>query len=166
MYLCIFCKKINIFFTFFYNLLSSTDKQSWYWLYSQNNPSDTRKCRTFVKLLLQCHQLKACRYLYKENGPADPFCEACDGRNVEDAKHILFECTGNARERIALWQTILDCCPDQLSRELMQMSIHDRVVFLLSGLGNCFIPEWSVIYNAIVKFIHSLYYGRCSDSVL
>ena len=147
------------------NVMPQINMISW-WLYAQNNPSDTRKCRTVVKLLLKCHQLKACRYLYKEKGTADPFCEACDDRLVEDAKHVLFECKGNSRKRLPLWQSILNCCPDQLSRELRQMPIDDRVVFLLSGLGNSFIPEWSNLYNAIAKFVHILYYSRCADEVL
>ena len=41
-----------------------------------------------------------------------------------------------------------------------EMSVHSKCDFLLSGLNNCYVQEWDVLYGAIAQFVWDLYRYR------
>lgn len=129
-----------------------------WWNYCQQSTINVRKCRTIVRILLDCHGLKSCRFRY--NLVADPICEHCDMRAIEDAEHVLFICKENHEARQRLWNQIVKQCPEQLSVELSSMTISEKMIFLFSGLGGAYIDEWIPIYSAVLNYIHELYVTR------
>ena len=59
-----------------------------------------------MKLLLNCDCLKSCLFRYKNNNVNDPYCDLCNGRNVENVEHVMFRCSENANSRHELWLSI------------------------------------------------------------
>jgi hypothetical protein len=140
-------------------ILPNVQLLSW-WEYVQANPTDTRKCRTVIKLLFDCHRLKSCLYRYKDNGINDPYCEYCDSRAIEDVQHIMFRCPENNDLRQELWKKIMEACPVTLYEDIMAMTISDKTTLFLSGLGNVYTQEWTPVYHAIAEYVHKIYYSR------
>ena len=136
---------------------------SW-WQYAQSNPGSVRKCRNVVKLLLDCSRLQCCLFRYKEAD--NPYCNICEGRYIEDAAHVLFQCPGNQTRRTELWRDICVNCPPMLLDEIKSMSVDKRVSFILSGLNNSFVPEWQSLFGPCLHFINSLYIERVHTNML
>ena len=132
---------------------------SW-WRFGQQCPSSIRKCRSIIRLLLECHQLKSCKFKYKNEGIHDPFCEYCDDRAVEDVEHVLFVCKENTEHRDKLWKRIVATCPNTLIQDMILMPVPIRTAFLLSGLGNSYVPEWKSLFIEVANYIHDLYSKR------
>ena len=40
----------------------------------------------------------------------------------------------------------------QLANEIEKMTLKERSVYILNGLGNCYIHEWNNVYFAIAMF--------------
>ena len=133
-----------------------------WWEYTQMYPADVRKCRIIARLLLDCNELKYCKYRYKLDNVANPFCDFCDNRLVENAPHILFQCCENYNMRRGLWESIKCVCPETLLKEITCMSIDKRTSFILSGLGVNFVREWIPLYKAILYYVYTLYRSRIS----
>ena len=129
-----------------------------WWEYTKKMPIDVRKCRIIIKLLLDCHMFKSCKYRYN-NYAENPYCDMCEGRCIEDVDHVLFQCAGNEQLRCRLWAEVQAVCPPNLYRDLMDMTITNRSAFLLCGLGK-FTPEWTDLYSSIANYIYSLYIER------
>ena len=144
------------------NVLPQIEIISW-WRHAQENPAETKKCRSVMKLLLDCHQLKSCRYRHNE-GASDPFCDYCQCRVIENPSHVLFECDGNADIRKDLWDKVIVCCPDALAQQMQTMTVNDKAGFILTGLGNSYIPEWTTLFKQLANYIHKLYITRLAKS--
>ena len=136
-----------------------TIKQLPWWQYVQANPCEMTKCRSVIRLLFDCHSLKSCLFRYKCADVANPYCEYCDYRAVEDPHHVLFVCTENLEMRNRLWQEIRCTLPDAMGNEVDEMSIPNKLLFLLGGLGS-YIPEWIDIYKSCVQYVHVIYNAR------
>ena len=119
------------------------------------------KCRTVIRILFDCHNLKSCLFLYKSSDVTTPYCEYCDHRAVEDPHHVLFVCSENRDLRMELWQEIRCTLPIAMVNEVDDMSTQDKMLFLFSGLGN-YVPEWMDIYKSCLQYIHVIYNARVS----
>jgi hypothetical protein len=131
-----------------------------WWHYVQINPSETWKCRTVLRLLLDCNDLRECQFRYHKEGVLDPYCHHCDERNIEDVTHVLFECSESSTVRLELWNTVLACCPASLIPQLQQLSAIEKTTFVLTAFNNSFVTEWMSLYKAIVSYIHKIYTAR------
>jgi endonuclease/exonuclease/phosphatase family metal-dependent hydrolase len=141
------------------SVMPSLQMSSW-WFYAQANPSDTWKCRTLLRLLLGCSDLRSCQFRYKKEGTCDPYCCFCDERSVENVTHILFECKENHELRAKLWGNVIECCPDALCQQIKYMSASEKTSLMLTGLNNSFINEWMPLYRSVMNYIYKIYISR------
>ena len=129
-----------------------------WWKYAQLCPSETRKCRIIIRLLLDCSMLKSSQYKYKNI--SNPYCEFCKVRATENAKHVLFECAIHNDLRHELWQQIQQTFPPAMYKDIMDMNSSEKCTFMLCGLGNTWAQEWKDMYKAVIEFVTKLYFAR------
>ena len=142
------------------NCFRNIELLSW-WEFGQQNPNLIRSLWSIIRLLLGCHSLNSCLFKYKKTD--SPFCQHCTMSAEEDAMHVLFICPHNDDERHRLWNNIQNKCTPALYRNIMDMPVHERNSFILSGLNSTFVPEWSELYHAIIVYISTLYKSRLSS---
>ena len=131
-----------------------------WWSLAHQRPDLFKRCRIIVRLLLDCHKLKCCRVRYHEPDVVDSICELCTLHCSETVAHILFECPGNVDRREVLWNEIAKECPEKLLKEMGCMNSVKKTSFLLTGLNNTFIVEWTSLFEKIVQFIYNVYKER------
>ena len=129
---------------------------SW-WKYVQSKPHSLFKCRTLIRLLLDCHELNSCKVKYKGSNVNSSMCNYCQKSSIEDVQHVLFECTAKEPKHDQLWSKVLKTCPSKLEKELMMMNSHDKTAFLLTGLNNSYMEEWVNIFEAVLDFVYETY---------
>ena len=87
-------------------------------------------------------------------------CTDCDcdcDIAIDSVEHKMFKCEAVNNERIKYWNKIIAVCPVQLKNEIEKMTLKDSSVFILNGLGNCYIQEWNDVYCAIAMFVHNIF---------
>ena len=95
----------------------------WPWYaHASKNPEMNSYCVTLMRLIVGLEgdmSRKTCSCVY----------------NVSDmATYLIFECTEFARLRENLWKHVISSAPLQCGRELENMSINDKAIFLLNDL--------------------------------
>ena len=128
-------------------LLSSDSYQNGiigWWVYSKYAPEDFKKCANIIRLLLNSYRLH------------DDVCTLCLEGTV-NATHILFGCVMLEDRRSALWEQVLDSCPQRLADELTNMGIEARTILILNAFNCPYVREWSLSYERLCKFINIMY---------
>ena len=129
-----------------------------WWSLCQNNPCIVDKCKTAIKLLLECHQLNVRVCKYPNSLVKSSLCTSCNMFINDTIEHMLFECSSLYDIRKRLWNNIIDECPSEIFiRQMEQMDSDKRATYLVSCLHNSYIVEWNHLFNAIVTYIHVLY---------
>ena len=129
---------------------------SGWWEYVQHMPGECNKCRTIIRLLLDCHQLNVCTQRY-DNGNA--LCKQCN-MGDESVTHILYECSANVMQRNLLWENVMRQSPNGMKICVNTMSNIEKTKFILSGLNNMYCHEWTLLYKAVSEFINEIYFTR------
>ena len=128
-----------------------------WWNYVHKRPAEVAKCKNMLKIVLNCHYLKACKSRYCCDISSK--CDYC--YNVDETiEHILFECPTNRETRTIYWKNVENECPKGLLDSLNSMSCFNKAAFLISGLGNAFVSEWMILYERIIDFVNTLYIQR------
>jgi hypothetical protein len=117
---------------------------SW-WQLSYRCPSMTKACRLIVRLLLNVYQLGKKK------------CHLCCMYKTNCIEHILFECTISDDIRCAMWNNVVETCPQQLVYEMNSMSLRNRSFFILNAFMSKFVMEWTEIYMSVGTFVHDVY---------
>jgi len=131
-----------------------------WWHYIQVKPGDMFKCRTIIRLILDCHGLKTCQLRYKQEGISNPLCEFCDINAPETIEHLLFECNFNVNTRQAGWEMLRQQCLPKLLDEMDRMNNSQKAKFILSGFGNGFVLECVNLYEVAATFVYVTYNER------
>ena len=65
------------------------------------------------------------------------------------------------KEKRCHWMsTIRSLMLNAMVCEFDQMAANSKCEFLLSGLNNCYVPEWNMLYGAVAQFIWDIYRYR------
>ena len=99
------------------------------WQHPHRNPSFARTNFTIIRVLLNVEQFGI------------KLCADCDDIAIDSVEHKMFKCEAVNNERITYWNKIIAVCPVQLANEIEKITLKDRSVFILNGLGNCYIQE-------------------------
>ena len=91
-----------------------------------------------------------------------PICLLCNNYHCEDCYHVLFYCNASNETHEVYLSRLHDVMPQSMANEMNQMTIRDKVRFLLSPLQSSYIPEWNNIYVAIASFIFAMYPQKAS----
>ena len=87
-------------------------------------------------------------------------CRICEGFDYDTAEHILFTCEALEPYRNNLWDNVLSKMTEPLKQGIMNMIIEDKVKFILSCCGECYIDEWTDVYKSIADFVYKMYVHR------
>ena len=157
-------------FSSLHHLSVSTSKlclNSW-WLFAQNNPMFTMKCKTIMRLLMEVHILNSrqSKYNKKQNERHSALC-ICDQYEVESVEHMLFKCTSKTSIRELLWESVLEECPSNIFKDqLTAMAPREKTSFILGGLNDGYVVEWDSLYCSIANFTHGVYTERLKQTVM
>jgi hypothetical protein len=127
---------------------------SW-WAFVQDNPHLMNSVKTLVKMLLNVHGLRSCTAKYDNSSPQ---CTECDSHTSQTVAHVLFDCDWLSEWRKKLWSGVVSRCPPGIVPQLLAMTSEEKTVFLLSGLHNAYVKEWSMLFEAILEFVTYLYW--------
>ena len=116
-----------------------------WWHYAKYAPYEIRKCQTVVRLLLNSNRM------------GKKQCMMCMTSQYDDITHILFNCQHLNAMRVVLWNSVISTCPFQLGAAMEVMSINERVQFILNAMNCEFVQEWSLVYQSLLYFIHTMY---------
>lgn len=116
-----------------------------WWQHAYRNPSFGRINITIIRVLLNVE-----RFGFK-------LCSDCDNMENDSVEHKMFKCEAVGNDRAIYWNKVLAVCPVQLAKEIVIMSLKDRSVFILNGLGNVYINEWNELYCAIALFVFNMF---------
>ncbi len=137
--------------------MSSLSISAW-WRLCQNNPCIINKCKTAVKLLLDCHQLNVRVCKYPNSLVKNSLCTSCNMFTNDTIEHMLFECSSLCDVRKILWNNVINECPSEIFiRQMEEMEPDKRATYLVSCLNNSYVVEWNHLFIAIVNFIHVIY---------
>ena len=90
-------------------------------------------------------------------------CDLCDQRQLDNPKHILFECNALMDYRNSKLQIVIETMPQAMAVSFQNFSIEDKMAFLLSGLHcSTYIDEWSAIMIKTCDFVYGIYHLRKS----
>ncbi len=129
-----------------------------WWLFCQNNPCAISKCKTAIRLLLECHNLNVCACKYPTSVVKSSLCTCCSKFTNDTIEHLLFECDVLSDTREILWNDILSESPSiTFTKQLEDMDLCKRATYLVSGLNNSYVSEWDSLFSSIVSFIHNMY---------
>ena len=87
-------------------------------------------------------------------------CRLCFSYNAITSTHVLFECSSLTTARDSTWHNVLNNMPDAMAQHVGACDDENKLVFILSGLMNNYIPEWNDIYLGIVYFVNEMYSSR------
>ena len=128
----------------------SIEISSW-WKFAVTKPAFLKQCRTIMKLLL---------------APAktgSTLCQKCLHYERDTYEHIFFQCESVKDVSSLVWQDVIHECPVRLGGELNHMNDKEKVNFMLNGLNNSFVPEWSNVFEKVAIFICTIWTDYSSN---
>ena len=87
-------------------------------------------------------------------------CQLCRSRNNETILHVLFGCQELGILRHELLNNIIDVMPNAMKHAYTNMTVQQKLLFLLSPLNCNFNHEWINIYRNILIFVCKMYSSR------
>ncbi len=146
--------------TMFNIAVNSIEIHVW-WTVCKVNPRVTKLCKRVIKLMTGETSLNAYRGKHTNRTSC---CELCSEHRLEDVAHMLFECETLKHHRDELWTLTLQHVPTGMVESMLLMGSGEKTLFLLSGLRAEYTREWQDSYEAIARFIDSLY--KCRSTLL
>ena len=86
----------------------------------------------------------------------------CSNYQRDDCYHVLFNCSALNETREEYLARLYDVMPQAMANVVNEITIKDKVKFLLSPLNSRYIPEWNNIYVAIASFVFAVYSQRAN----
>ena len=86
--------------------VSPVNRYLTWWMISDKYPKLTRDCEILVKIISHASILKSDDFKYKRLPGTDQMCSLCDGFLIEDARHLILECTHFNLERESAFREI------------------------------------------------------------
>ena len=141
-------------------------KMSSWWIYVQQFPCEMKKCVTIIKLMIGVHKLNSVLYKHKTCNLPNSLCNLCTSYEEESVSHLLFRCSNFHQKRKKLWKDVEETCPSQILLDTINsMNDNNKCTFLLTGLNNSYVCEWTMFYHSIAKFINTMYQVRLSSDL-
>ena len=86
--------------------VSPVNRYLTWWMISDKYSKLTRDCEILVKIISHASILKSDDFKYKRLPGTDQMCSLCDGFLIEDARHLILECTHFNLERESAFREI------------------------------------------------------------
>ena len=127
-----------------------------WWRFVRNNPKCALKVNGMVALLcgVQPKQLQRNLDLSKVK------CLLCQCRVRDDIFHVIIDCPKTLPAQVDFWSKITNKMPLAMKRNLLEMSKHRAIEFILSGFGGTYIKEWDDIYENVAVQVWEIYRNR------
>ena len=87
-------------------------------------------------------------------------CMLCDILSTDKPDHVLFECAELEEKRCLLWPQVIVCMPPGMTIDMECYNNARKTQYLISCLHSSFINEWSLLYEKVADFVHSMYAHR------
>jgi len=96
------------------------------WLFTKHAPEYTKRVRVVSRLVFEekCLRKSTSRYSIDS-----PLCCVCNGGEVEDTCHLLFECSETETIRSLLWLKVINDMPPQMQTHVEMMSSKQKSAF-------------------------------------
>ena len=108
--------------------------------------------------MLGVHKMNSVLYKHKTCSIPSSLCYLCTSYEEETVSHLLFRCSFFQQNRKMLWKDVEEMCPSQLLLgTINSMNDNNKCSFLLTGLNNSYVCEWTMFYHSIAKFINTMY---------
>ena len=143
--------------------ITSIKEWAWWSFCKQAHVIVQKKARTVARLLQGESCLLVDSNKITKNGV---ICRLCSSGQPEDLAHLLFDCELFQELRNTLWTNVQSEAPFAMLTDTGLMSPWQRTVFLMSGLGGVFIPEWANLYDVVLEFIYRMYKCRLRQEEL
>ncbi len=143
-----------------FNMVVDGVTRNIWWTVCRHNPKMTTVCKRVVRLMTGENNLNAYRGRYLNNTRTSSTCSLCDLYETESVVHLLTGCTALQVQRDRLWDEHMRDIPRGMADSMSSMGPRDRVVFMLSGFGSPYIPEWQSVYEGMARYIASVYTTR------
>ena len=125
-----------------------------WWKIAQKWPCLTSKISCIMSLLFGC-QPKTLQRNFDSK-----FCKLCTNQHIENAQHILFECSAYESVRSLEWANVLKTMPKAMAEQPTQFPNNERLKAILSCLSGSVIDEWKSVYMAIADYVYKICVSR------
>ena len=125
-----------------------------WWMYAKDNPDLLRKVCCTVSLLMGSQPA------HMQCNNASRICKMCSDQATEGVTHILMKCKSYEIVRLANLGAIMFYMPAALKLCFSMKDDVEKVQFLISGLQNSYVKEWSPLYRSITNFVYDIYKKR------
>ena len=95
-----------------------------------------------------------------QHNPGRNICKLCSQRQNETNEHILLYCSALNDTRKTHIHHIKSTMPNALLNDFSKMNSEQQLYFLISCLGESFVPEYDTIYDTILNYVYCLYMAR------
>ena len=131
-----------------------------WWQHASANPKDMSTCILMMKLLVNDYDYPSGK---RFNGDRRWQCDKCAQYTLHKLGHRFFECNVDEHDINISWRTIEGVCPPALWKEMTNMGLRNKCIFILSGFRSSYIVEWHFIYQSICAHIHLLHNAHMLD---
>ena len=87
-------------------------------------------------------------------------CKLCSANCKEDPQHIIFNCNELQEVRNTKLLEMYSVMPKSMVNNMLDMTVSQQAMFILSPLRSLYIPEWNDIYVSIASLIFEIYKCR------
>ena len=123
-----------------------TKVKMWPWyIHASRYPELAKHCTTLMRILLGMETESTD---YKNISLCD-----CEYNQVKTVEHILFVCKKLKSSREHYWKSVVKLAPKRLFDDLNDMSVNSKTIFLISGFGGTYVPEFHLLYTAVLMYI-------------
>ena len=133
-----------------YQEIVRTDTEPWcWWKFAKKNPGYTKKCAKLLRLAIGAS--------LHENDVSRDMCHACGDSVTSKGAHVLFSCCTLEGYRDMWRNNVCSSMPEALVREFDRMNVDERFLFIVNGLNDSMIGEWSEMYKGILLYVDRMY---------
>ena len=145
---CLIYKSLDV-----YAEMASFRVHPW-WMFARDMPHLFWKISGVVSLLMGGQPKGLKRNAEKSK------CGLCVSNDSDNTEHVLFRCDALNNARTPAWKEFNNSLLPAMCSDMQTLSDGEKTKWLLSGYGENYIPEWSMVYGATVFFIYNLYTTR------
>ena len=87
-------------------------------------------------------------------------CQTCGARMVDDALHVILDCTALSCVRQQNLLKLQEAMPNSMFTCYEAMVREDKLLFLLSPLQCKYVSEWRPVYIEVASMVYALYDTR------
>ena len=146
---CFLYRQLNI-----YSIVTNGIAPHPWWRVSSKFPYLTRYVSQIMALIVGVNPK------FHQRNFSSRSCKLCQTFCEDSVVHVLFQCPLLDDIRIQCWGDITGRMPIPMKDDVEKMTPQDKVIFILSCLGNTVVTDWELLYHGICIFVDRIYKMR------